>query len=141
MSEIRPAEVSEILKKELAGLENASQFEEVGVVLEVGDGIARIYGLNDVQSGELIEFKNGSQGIVLNLESDHVGAVLMDSSQSIKQGDVVKRTKKIASIKVGKGMLGRVVDCLGKPIDGKGSITGETYEMPLERKAPGVLFR
>jgi len=141
MSEIRPAEVSEILKKELAGLENASQFEEVGVVLEVGDGIARIYGLNDVQSGELIEFKNGSQGIVLNLESDHVGAVLMDSSQSIKQGDVVKRTKKIASIKVGRGMLGRVVDCLGKPIDGKGDIIGDSYEMPLERKAPGVLFR
>ena len=141
MSEIRPAEVSEILKKELAGLENASQFEEVGVVLEVGDGIARIYGLNDVQSGELIEFKNGSQGIVLNLESDHVGAVLMDSSHSIKQGDVVKRTQKIASINVGKGMLGRVVDCLGKPIDGKGKIIGDTYEMPLERKAPGVLFR
>ncbi len=141
MSEIRPAEVSEILKKELAGLENASKFEEVGVVLEVGDGIARIYGLNDVQSGELIEFKNGSQGIVLNLESDHVGAVLMDSSQSIKQGDVVKRTSKIASINVGRGMLGRVVDCLGKPIDGKGDIAGDSYEMPLERKAPGVLFR
>ena len=141
MSEIRPAEVSEILKKELAGLENASQFEEVGVVLEVGDGIARIYGLSDVQSGELIEFKNGSQGIVLNLESDHVGAVLMDSSHSIKQGDVVKRTKRIASIKVGKGMLGRVVDCLGKPIDGRGDIKGDCYEMPLERKAPGVLFR
>ncbi len=141
MSEIRPAEVSEILKKELAGLEHASHFEEVGVVLEVGDGIARIYGLNDVQSGELIEFKNGSQAIVLNLESDHVGAVLMDSSHSIKQGDVVKRTKRIASIKVGKGMLGRVVDCLGQPIDGKGEITGETFEMPLERKAPGVLFR
>ena len=96
MSEIRPAEVSEILKKELAGLDNASQYEEVGVVLEVGDGIARIYGLNDVQSGELIEFKNGSQGIVLNLESDHVGAVLMDSSHSIKQGDIVKRTNRIA---------------------------------------------
>jgi len=141
MSEIRPAEVSEILKKELSGLEHASHFEEVGVVLEVGDGIARIYGLSDVQSGELIEFKNGSQAIVLNLESDHVGAVLMDSSHSIKQGDVVKRTKRIASIKVGKGMLGRVVDCLGKPIDGKGEITGETFEMPLERKAPGVLFR
>jgi F-type H+-transporting ATPase subunit alpha len=141
MSEIRPAEVSEILKKELAGLEHASHFEEVGVVLEVGDGIARIYGLSDVQSGELIEFKNGSQAIVLNLESDHVGAVLMDSSHSIKQGDVVKRTKRIASIKVGKGMLGRVVDCLGQPIDGKGEITGETFEMPLERKAPGVLFR
>ena len=141
MSEIRPAEVSEILKKELAGLDNASQYEEVGVVLEVGDGIARIYGLNDVQSGELIEFKNGSQGIVLNLESDHVGAVLMDSSHSIKQGDIVKRTNRIASINVGKGMLGRVVDCLGKPIDGKGEIKGDAYEMPLERKAPGVLFR
>lgn len=141
MSEIRPAEVSEILKKELAGLDNASQYEEVGVVLEVGDGIARIYGLNDVQSGELIEFKNGSQGIVLNLESDHVGAVLMDSSHSIKQGDIVKRTNRIASINVGKGMLGRVVDCLGKPIDGKGEIKGDSYEMPLERKAPGVLFR
>jgi len=141
MSEIRPAEVSEILKKELAGLEHASHFEEVGVVLEVGDGIARIYGLSDVQSGELIEFKNGSQAIVLNLESDHVGAVLMDSSHSIKQGDVVKRTKRIASSKVGTGMLGRVVDCLGQPIDGKGEITGETFEMPLERKAPGVLFR
>ncbi|MBH76591.1 MAG: F0F1 ATP synthase subunit alpha [Flavobacteriales bacterium] len=141
MSEIRPAEVTEILKKELAGLENASQFEEIGVVLEVGDGIARIYGLSDVQSGELIEFKDGTQAIVLNLESDHVGAVLMSSSQSIKQGDVVKRTRKIASIKVGKGMLGRVVDCLGKPIDGKGEIEGKTHEMPLERKAPGVLFR
>ena len=141
MSEIRPAEVSEILKKELAGLDNASQYEEVGVVLEVGDGIARIYGLNDVQSGELIEFKNGSQGIVLNLESDHVGAVLMDSSHSIKQGDIVKRTNRIASINVGKGMLGRVVDCLGKPIDGKGEIKGDAYEQPLERKAPGVLFR
>ena len=141
MSEIRPAEVSEILKKELAGLDNASQYEEVGVVLEVGDGIARIYGLNDVQSGELIEFKNGSQGIVLNLESDHVGAVLMDSSHSIKQGDIVKRTNRIASINVGKGMLGRVVDCLGKPIDGRGEIKGDAYEMPLERKAPGVLFR
>ena len=141
MSQIRPAEVSEILKKELAGLDNASKYEEVGVVLEVGDGIARIYGLNDVQSGELIEFKNGSQGIVLNLESDHVGAVLMDSSHSIKQGDIVKRTNRIASINVGKGMLGRVVDCLGKPIDGKGEIKGDSYEMPLERKAPGVLFR
>ena len=141
MSEIRPAEVTEILKKELAGLENASQFEEIGVVLEVGDGIARIYGLSDVQSGELIEFKDGTQAIVLNLESDHVGAVLMSSSQSIKQGDTVKRTRKIASIQVGKGMLGRVVDCLGKPIDGKGEIQGQTYEMPLERKALGVLFR
>ena len=141
MSGIKPAEVSEILKKELEGLSNISEFEEVGVVLEVGDGIARIYGLTNVQSGELIEFENSSQAIVLNLEEDHVGAVLMDSASSIKQGDVVKRTKRIASVKVGKGMLGRVIDSLGKPIDGKGDISGETFEMPLERKAPGVLFR
>ena len=141
MSGIKPAEVSEILKKELEGLSNISEFEEVGVVLEVGDGIARIYGLTNVQSGELIEFENSSQAIVLNLEEDHVGAVLMDSASSIKQGDVVKRTKRIASVNVGKGMLGRVIDSLGKPIDGKGDISGETFEMPLERKAPGVLFR
>tara|TARA_B100001029_G_scaffold179358_1_gene188573 strand:+ start:3125 stop:4705 length:1581 start_codon:yes stop_codon:yes gene_type:complete len=141
MSGIKPAEVSEILKKELEGLANISEFEEVGVVLEVGDGIARIYGLTNVQSGELIEFENSTQAIVLNLEEDHVGAVLMDSSSAIKQGDVVKRTQKIASVNVGKGMLGRVIDALGKPIDGKGDITGETFEMPLERKAPGVLFR
>jgi len=141
MSGIKPAEVSEILKKELGGLSNVSEFEEVGVVLEVGDGIARIYGLTNVQSGELIEFENSSQAIVLNLEEDHVGAVLMDSSSSIRQGDVVKRTKRIASVNVGKSMLGRVIDALGKPIDGKGDIAGETFEMPLERKAPGVLFR
>ena len=141
MSGIKPAEVSEILKKELGGLSNVSEFEEVGVVLEVGDGIARIYGLTNVQSGELIEFENSSQAIVLNLEEDHVGAVLMDSSSSIRQGDVVKRTKRIASVNVGKGMLGRVIDALGKPIDGKGDVAGETFEMPLERKAPGVLFR
>ena len=141
MSGIKPAEVSEILKKELEGLNNISEFEEVGVVLAVGDGIARIYGLTNVQSGELIEFENSSQAIVLNLAEDHVGAVLMDSSSSIKQGDVVKRTKKIASVNVGKGMLGRVIDSLGTPIDGKGDIGGDTFEMPLERKAPGVLFR
>ena len=141
MSGIKPAEVSEILKKEIEGLSNISEFEEVGVVLEVGDGIARIYGLTNVQSGELIEFENSSQAIVLNLEEDHVGAVLMDSASSIKQGDVVKRTKRIASVNVGKGMLGRVIDSLGKPIDGKGDISGETFEMPLERKAPGVLYR
>ena len=135
MSEIRPAEVTEILKKELEGLENASQFEEIGVVLEVGDGIARIYGLSDVQSGELIEFKDGTQAIVLNLESDHVGAVLMSSSQSIKQGDTVKRTRKNSVYSSWKGNVRRVVDCLGKPIDGKGEIQGQTYEMPLERKA------
>ena len=141
MSGIKPAEVSEILKKELEGLSNISDFEEVGVVLEVGDGIARIYGLTNVQSGELIEFENSAQAIVLNLEEDHVGAVLMDSASSIKQGDVVRRTKRIASVNVGKGMLGRVIDSLGHPIDGKGDISGETFEMPLERKAPGVLYR
>ena len=141
MAEINPAEVSSILREQLAGVKTAAELEEVGTVLQVGDGIARIYGLSNVQSGELIEFKDGTQAIVLNLESDHVGAVLMSSSQSIKQGDVVKRTRKIASIKVGKGMLGRVVDCLGNPIDGKGEIEGKTFEMPLERKAPGVLFR
>jgi F-type H+/Na+-transporting ATPase subunit alpha len=110
-------------------------------VLQVGDGIARVYGLNNVQSGELIEFSNGLQGIVMNLEEDNVGAVLLGSSNSIREGDVVKRTRRIASLKVGEGMLGRVVDTTGTPIDGKGPITGETFEMPFERKAPGVIFR
>lgn len=141
MSQIRPDEVSSIIKEELAGVQNATQIEEVGTVLEVGDGIARIYGLSSVQSGELIEFESGVNGIVLNLEEDNVGAVLLGSSLSIKEGDSVKRTKRIASINVGEGMLGRVVDTLGKPIDGKGSIKGDVYELPIERKAPGVIFR
>lgn len=141
MAEIKPAEVSAILREQLSNFKTASELEEVGTVLQVGDGIARIYGLTNVQSGELIEFENGLKGIVLNLEEDNVGAVLLGSSNDIKEGDTAKRTRKIASINVGEGLLGRVVDTLGKPIDGKGPISGQTYEMPLERKAPGVIFR
>lgn len=141
MAEVKPAEVSAILRQQLAGFNTEAQLEEVGTVLQVGDGIARIYGLSQVQSGELIEFENGLNAIVLNLEEDNVGAVLLGSSKGVKEGDTVKRTKKIASIKVGEGMLGRVVDTLGNPIDGKGPITGDLYEMPLERKAPGVIYR
>ncbi len=141
MAEVKPAEVSAILRQQLSGFKSEAELEEVGTVLQVGDGIARIYGLNNVQSGELIEFENGLQGIVLNLEEDNVGAVLLGTSKEIKEGDVVKRTKRIASIHVGEGMLGRVVDTLGNPIDGKGPIEGETFEMPLERKAPGVIYR
>jgi F-type H+-transporting ATPase subunit alpha len=141
MAEIKPSEVSAILRQQLAGVKSATELEEVGTVLQVGDGIARIYGLSNVQSGELIEFENGLKGIVLNLEEDNVGAVLLGSSNNIKEGDSVKRTRKIASIQVGEGMLGRVVDTLGNPIDGKGPIAGTLYEMPLERKAPGVIYR
>ena len=141
MAEVKPAEVSAILRQQLSGLKSEQELEEVGTVLQVGDGIARIYGLSKVQSGELIEFANGLKGIVLNLEEDNVGAVTLGSSNDIKEGDTVKRTGKIASIKVGEGMLGRVVDTMGNPIDGKGPIAGTTYEMPLERKAPGVIYR
>jgi len=141
MAEVKPAEVSAILRQQLSNHKTASELEEVGTVLQVGDGIARIYGLGNVQSGELIEFENGLKGIVLNLEEDNVGAVLLGASNDIKEGDTVKRTRKIASINVGEGMLGRVVDTLGNPIDGKGPIKGQTYEMPLERKAPGVIYR
>ena len=141
MAEVKPAEVSAILRQQLAGFKSESELQEVGTVLQVGDGIARIYGLTNVQSGELIEFENGLQAIVLNLEEDNVGAVLLGPSKGIKEGDVVKRTNRIASINVGEGMLGRVVDALGNPIDGKGPIAGETFEMPIERKAPGVIYR
>ncbi|NNC83101.1 MAG: F0F1 ATP synthase subunit alpha [Flavobacteriales bacterium] len=141
MAEVKPAEVSAILKEQLAGVSSDATLEEVGTVLQVGDGIARLYGLSNVQSGELIEFENGLQGIVLNLEEDNVGAVLLGTAEGIKEGDKAKRTGRIASINVGEGMLGRVVDTLGNPIDGKGPIQGETFEMPLERKAPGVIFR
>ncbi|MCO5933953.1 MULTISPECIES: F0F1 ATP synthase subunit alpha [Mucilaginibacter] len=141
MVEVRPDEVSAILRQQLAGFKSESELEEVGTVLQVGDGIARVYGLTKVQSGELVEFDNGLQGIVLNLEEDNVGVVLLGRSDDIKEGDNVKRTNRIASINVGEGMLGRVVDTLGTPIDGKGPILGETYEMPLERKAPGVIYR
>ncbi|WP_317898997.1 F0F1 ATP synthase subunit alpha [Aurantibacillus circumpalustris] len=141
MAEIKPAEVSAILRQQLSGFKSEAQLEEVGTVLQIGDGIARIYGLSKVQSGELIEFETGVQAIVLNLEEDNVGAVLLGSSEGIREGSSCKRTSRIASIKVGEGMLGRVVDTLGMPIDGKGPITGTTYEMPLERKAPGVIYR
>jgi F-type H+-transporting ATPase subunit alpha len=141
MVKVKPAEVSAILRQQLSGFKSETQLEEVGTVLQVGDGIARIYGLTNVQSGELIEFENGLRAIVLNLEEDNVGAVLLGASKGIKEGDTVKRTKQIASVKVGEGMLGRVVDTMGIPIDGKGPILGDTYEMPIERKAPGVIFR
>jgi F-type H+-transporting ATPase subunit alpha len=141
MVEVRPDEVSAILRQQLSGFKSESELEEVGTVLQVGDGIARVYGLTKVQSGELVEFADGLQGIVLNLEEDNVGVVLLGQSDNVKEGDTVSRTKKIASINVGEGMLGRVVNTLGEPIDGKGPITGKTYEMPIERKAPGVIYR
>lgn len=141
MAEINPAEVSSIIREQLAGVKSAAELEEVGTVLQVGDGIARIYGLSNVQSGELIEFDNGVRAIVLNLEEDNVGAVLLEPSKDIKEGSSVKRTGTIASIKAGEGLLGRVINTLGEPIDGKGPIQGELYEMPIERKAPGVIFR
>ncbi len=141
MVEVRPDEVSAILRQQLSGFKSETELEEVGTVLQVGDGIARVYGLTKVQAGELVEFESGLQGIVLNLEEDNVGVVTLGASDEIKEGDTIKRTKRIASIQVGEGMLGRVVDTLGQPIDGKGPIIGQTYEMPLERKAPGVIYR
>ena len=141
MAGINPAEVSEILKKQLQGVSTESEFQEIGTVIEVGDGIARIYGLQGVKYNEMIEFQNGVEGIALNLEEDNVGAVLLGPSAGIKEGDTVKRLDKIASIDVSEGMLGRVIDTLGIPIDGKGAVTGEKFNMPLERKAPGVIFR
>src|ERR1051326_4342455 len=140
MAEVKPAEVSNILRKHVAGFKSETELEEVGTVLQVGDGIARIYGLTKVQSGELVEFENGLKAVVLNLEEDNVGAVLLGNAD-IKEGDVVKRTRRIASINVSEKMLGRVVDTLGNPIDGKGPIEGPFFEMPIERKAPGVIFR
>lgn len=141
MTTIKPSEVSKILKQQLKEISTRVEIEEVGTVLQVGDGIARIYGLTQVRSNELIEFSSGIQGIVLNLEEDNVGAVLLGSSEKIKEGDLVKRTGRIASIQVSEGMLGRIINTLGEPIDGKGAITGKTYEMPFERKAPGVIYR
>ena len=141
MAEVKPDEISAILRQQLSNFKSAAELEEVGTVLQVGDGIARIYGLTKARAGELIEFEDGIKAIVLNLEEDNVGAVLMGASDAIKEGDTVRRTGKIASIKVGEGMVGRVVNTLGQPIDGKGPIKGELYEMPLERKAPGVIYR
>lgn len=141
MADIRPEEVSAILREQLAQARTDAELEEVGTVLSVGDGVARIYGLTQAQAGELLEFENGLRAMVLNLEEDNVGAVLFGDSKGVHEGDTVRRTGKIASVMVGEGMLGRVVNTLGEPVDGKGPITGELYEMPLERKAPGVIYR
>ncbi|MCW5924415.1 MAG: F0F1 ATP synthase subunit alpha [Saprospiraceae bacterium] len=141
MADVRPEEISAILKQQLSGFGADTNLEEVGTVLQVGDGIARVYGLNRAQSGELVEFENGTRAIVLNLEEDNVGVVLMGSSDGVREGSVVKRTGQIASIEVGEEFVGRVVNPLGQPIDGKGPIGGKKYEMPLERKAPGVIYR
>jgi len=141
MANIKPAEVSKILKQQLEGVQTGVALEEVGTVLQVGDGIARIYGLSNAQSNELIEFENGIEAIVLNLEEDNIGAVLLGPTEEISEGDIVKRTGRIASIMVGEGLLGRVVTPTGQPLDGKGPITGELYKMPFERKAPGVIYR
>ena len=141
MSQIRPDEISSIIRDQLSNSKSSTQLEEIGTVLQIGDGVARIYGLTNAQAGEIIEFENGTKGLVLNLEEDNVGSVLMGDYSDLKEGDSVKRTKEIASIKVGDGMCGRVVDTLGNPVDGKGAIKGKLYDMPLERKAPGVIYR
>jgi F-type H+-transporting ATPase subunit alpha len=142
MENIKPAEISAILLQELTNFDTKSELDTKGSVLQIGDGVARVYGMEEAESGELVEFeKTGAIGIVLNLEQDNVGVVLLSDASDIKEGDVVKCTHHIASINVGEGMLGRVVNTLGAPIDGKGAIKGETYNMPLERKAPGVIFR
>ncbi len=141
MVDVKPDEISAILKQQLSGFKTMAELEEVGTVLQIGDGIARVYGLNSAQAGELVEFENGVQAIVLNLEEDNVGVVLMGAGDGIKEGSTVRRTGRIASIDVGEGFVGRVVNTLGQPIDGKGPITGKRYEIPLERKAPGVIYR
>ena len=142
MSEnIRVSEVSDILRKQLEGINTNVQLDEIGTVLQVSDGVVRIYGLRNAEANELLEFDNGIKAIVMNLEEDNVGAVLLGPTDRIKEGFIVKRTKRIASIRVGESMLGRVIDPLGEPLDGKGLIGGELYEMPLERKAPGVIYR
>ncbi|MDN0052507.1 F0F1 ATP synthase subunit alpha [Bacteroides caecigallinarum] len=138
---IKPSEVSEVLLQQLEGIDTSLKFDEVGTVLQVSDGVARIYGLRNAEANELLKFENGIMGTVMNLEEDNVGAVLLGPTDQIKEGMIVKRTKHIASINVGEGMLGRVIDPLGVPLDGRGDILGETFEMPLERKAPGVIFR
>jgi len=142
MADIKPAEVSAILRRELAGFESEAVLEEVGTILQIGDGTARIYGMNNAEANELVEFeKTGLMGIVLNLEEDNVGVVLLGDIEDLNEGDKVKRTGRTASIKVGEGLLGRVINMLGEPVDGKGEIEGELFEMPLERKAPGVIYR
>lgn len=141
MPDIKPSEISSVLKQKLDGFKNKLDFEEIGKVLQVSDGVARVFGLNNVQANELVEFEGGIMGIVQNLEEDNVGVVLLGPTSLIKEGYTVKRTKRIASIMASEGMLGRVINTIGQPIDGKGPIEGKAYEMPLERKAPGVIFR
>ena len=141
MEEIRPSEVSRVLREQLAGVDTSLKFEEVGTVLQVSDGVARIYGLESAEAGELLEFEGGVSGVVMNLEEDNVGAVLLGSTELVKEGYKVRRTRRIASVRVGEEMVGRVINPLGDPIDGRGEIGGEKIEMPLERKAPGVVFR
>jgi proton translocating ATP synthase, F1 alpha subunit len=141
MLDIKASEVSDVLKMQLEGIDTRVKFEEVGKVLQVSDGVVRIFGLSNAEAGELLQFENGLMAVVMNLEEDNVGAVLLGSTDLVKEGDTVKRTRRIASIPVGEGILGRVVDPLGKPLDGQGSVQGELLDMPLERKAPGVIFR
>ena len=141
MNNIRPSEISDILLNQLKGIDSELHYEEVGKVLQVSDGVVRIHGLLKAEAGELLEFDNGIKAVVMNLEEDNVGAVLLGPTDRIKEGMTVKRTCRIASLNVGEGMVGRVVNPLGEPLDGKGRIEGEVYEMPLERKAPGVIFR
>lgn len=141
MAEIRPSEVSEVLRRQLSGVDLSLKFEEVGTVLQVSDGVARIYGLESAEAGELLEFEGGVSGVVMNLEEDNVGAVLLGSSEHVKEGYSVRRTQRIASVRVSEEMVGRVINPLGEPLDGRGEIGGEKFEMPLERKAPGVVFR
>ena len=138
---INVSEVSDVLRKQLEGIESQVQMDEVGTVLQVSDGVVRIYGLRNAEANELLEFENGEMAVVMNLEADNVGAVLLGPTDEIKEGFTVKRTKRIASIRVGESLLGRVINPLGEPVDGRGAITGELCQMPLERKAPGVIFR
>ena len=141
MAEVKPAEISAILRQQLSGFNSEGELQEVGTVLQIGDGIARAFGLQNAEAGELVSFETGTEGIVLNLEEDNVGIVLLGSSANISEGSTVKRTGRIASVEVGEGIVGRVVNTLGHPIDGKGPIEGTTYQLPLERKAPGVIYR
>ena len=138
---IRVSEVSEILQRQLEGIDTKVQLDEIGTILQVSDGVVRIYGLKNAEANELLELENGIKAIVMNLEEDNVGAVLLGPTDKVKEGDIIKRTKRIAAISVGENMLGRVIDPLGQPLDGKGAIGGDLCRMPLERKAPGVIFR